>query len=306
MGDYYVNEMLVVLSEAGCAVGVNPINEGWERRSRSSGGFDNDRSILGIQWHHTASATSVNNDLSYMIDGSPDRPVGNVLLDRAGIFWPVAAGAANTSGKGGPNNFSRGVCPLDKGNTTLFSIEIACDGVGEQYSQAQIDAAFMGSNALNAHFGNLPTDVVTHAIGAGDGYTSRKIDPATTNIEGPWRPGSVNSSGTWSLADLKAECQRRAGTVTPIPTPTEEVDMYVIAVERNGWPGPVDLLIAADGTRWNQNGNTSSLDRLAGVPRIEGVSKDQTLGLLLDRPGIGPCPFQLLPDYADIDLAGAW
>ncbi len=201
MGSYYVDELLEVLSNAGCAFGLNQITDGWERRSRSSGGFD--FAPYGIQWHHTASSASVESDLQYMINGSPDRPVGNVLLDRTGVFWPVAAGAANTSGKGGPNPFSRGVCPKDSGNTRLWSIEIANNGVGESYPQEQIDAAFQGSNALNAHFGNFPTDVITHALGAGDGYTDRKIDPATAaGVRGPWQPSSVNTSGTWSLMDL--------------------------------------------------------------------------------------------------------
>jgi len=259
MGSYYVNEMVVVLSEAGCAVGLNDINQGWERRSRSSGGFDNDRSILGIQWHHTASSASVNSDLSYMINGSPDRPVGNVLLDRTGVYWPVAAGAANTSGKGGPNTFSRGVCPPDSGNTRLFSIEIANNGVGEPYPQAQIDAAFAGSNALNAHFGNFPTDVVTHALGTGDGYTDRKIDPARTDMFGDWRPRSANSSGTWMLADLRAECSRRAGTTpqppTPIPTPEDDVsNVLVLEDARNGaW-----YRCGPDTKSWIRDGNMSA------------------------------------------------
>lgn len=216
MGDVYI-PIFDILAAAGLSVVVGDINEGWERRSRSSGGF-NDQPIA-VQWHHTASSASVNSDLNYMINGSPDEPVGNVLLDREGTFWPIAGGAANTSGKGGPNNFSRGTCPKDSGNTYLFSIEIANNGVGERYSQAQIDAAFAGSNALNAYFGNQPDDVVTHALGAGDGYTDRKIDPATTNIEGPWQPDSTNSSGTWSQADLRSECNARAGSPGPGPGP---------------------------------------------------------------------------------------
>ena len=81
--------------------------------------------------------------------------------------------------------------------------------------------------------------------------------------------------------------------------------MYVIAVERQGWPTAVDLLVSDEGTHWNANGNTSELDRQAGVPRLEGVTKEQTLGLLIDRPGIGPHPFDL-PDYRDAELAAAW
>lgn len=216
MGSYYV-DIAGILRNAGCQVGVNDINEGWERRSRSSGGFN--AAPLAVQWHHTASSASVNSDLSYMINGSPDEPVGNVLLDRDGIFWPVAGGAANTSGKGGPNSFSRGTCPKDSGNTVIFSIEIANNGVGERYSEAQINAAFRGSNALNAAFGNRPDDVIPHSLAEGSGYTDRKIDPATTNLEGDWQPRSVNSSGTWSHADLKAECNARAGSPGPGPTP---------------------------------------------------------------------------------------
>ena len=78
--------------------------------------------------------------------------------------------------------------------------------------------------------------------------------------------------------------------------------MYVISVSRNGWPGPVDLVVDSANVRWNSNGNTSSLDRIAGVPRLE-VDKDQALGVLIDRPGTGRCPFTELPDYADADLA---
>jgi len=219
MGSYYVTECLEVLVRAGCQVEENEITDGWWSRSRSSGGFTDEP--LGVVWHHTASSTSPNNDLDYMINGSPDKPIGNLLLGRDGIYRPIAAGGANTQGKGGPNQFSRGVCPLDQGNTKLWAIEIANNGVGEPWPQVQIDAAFKGSNALNAHWHNRPDDVVTHALGAGDGYTSRKIDPATAAaVQGAWRPASANTSGTWLLGDLRAECRRRSGQTPPQPTPT--------------------------------------------------------------------------------------
>jgi hypothetical protein len=230
MGKYYVTEVLEVLRRAGCVVGENEITNGWQSRSRSSGGFDAEP--LGVVWHHTASSTSPRNDLDYMINGSPDKPVGNVLLDRTGTFWPVAAGCANTQGKGGPSKFSRGTCPLDQGNTHLWAFEIANNGVGEAWPQVQIDAAFQGSNALNAHWHNQLDDVITHALGSGDGYTSRKIDPSTAAaVQGPWRPASANSSGSWLLADLRAECRRRAGTIptpNPEPKPSKETDMIAL------------------------------------------------------------------------------
>jgi hypothetical protein len=165
-----------------------------------------------------------------MINGSADAPVGNMLLDRTGTYWPIAAGASNCAGKGGPATFSRGTVPLDSGNTRGWQIEAANDGVGERWPQAQIDAYFAGSNALNAHVGNLPTDVITHNVWA----PTRKVDPATAAaVEGPWNPRSCTSSGTWNLDDIRNECSARASTP---PNPEDEevtqadIDTIVAAV----------------------------------------------------------------------------
>jgi hypothetical protein len=141
---------------------------------------------------------------------------------------------------------SRGTIPLDSGNTRGFQIEVASNGVGDPYSAAVIDALFAASNALNAHVGNLPTDVLSHALGDGDGWTDRKIDPATAAaVQGGWRPRSVNSSGTWSLAEIRAECAARAGSTPPpeppdpTPPPTKDDLSMVVALDNNGtaWIG---------------------------------------------------------------------
>jgi hypothetical protein len=219
-GIYYV-EALEVLKAAGCAVAENSTTDGWQTRARSSGGFPH--RPLGVFWHHTASSTTPANDLAFMCGGSDDAPVGNMLIDRDGVCWPVAAGASNCAGKGGPVTLTRGTIPLDAGNSNGWQIEVANSGVGERWPQAQVDACFRASNALNAHFGNQPFDVVTHALGAGDGWTDRKIDPATADaVEGPWQPSPVNSSGTWLQADVRAECVLRSTPTTP---PPEEDDM---------------------------------------------------------------------------------
>jgi hypothetical protein len=266
VGDFWV-PIFDILAAAGLPVGVNDINEGYERRSRSSGGFDGPP--LAVQWHHTASQASVSNDLNYMINGSPDEPVGNVLADRDGFFWPVAAGAANTSGKGGPCTFSRGTCPKDSGNTRLFSIEIANSGVGERYSQVQIDNCFIASNALNAHFGNRPDDVIPHSLAEGTGYTDRKIDPATTDIEGPWQPRGVNSSGTWSHADLKAECDARSVSIPPPPIPDPEEDEVPSALLRanSGTPEQQEAVWWWDGKQigWVRTGTIMSVGIVCGL-----------------------------------------
>lgn len=226
MGSLYYPQLIAVLVAAGVECGVIDINEGWERRSRSSGGFD--APPLGVCWHHTASVASVQADLNWMINGSGDAPIGNLLLDRDGVVWPIAAGAANTQGKGGPENFSRGTVPVDQGNTRMWGMEVANDGTGEVWPQAQIDAYFKTSNALNAMFGNLPTDCVTHHEYAPD----RKIDPAVAwAVTGAWEPGSVTSSGTWSGDDIRSECARRGALTPPTPTPQEdEVEVVEVAV----------------------------------------------------------------------------
>jgi len=228
----YYPELLDVLRAAGCQVAESSTTDGWQTRARSSGGFPSPP--LGVWWHHTASSTSPSSDLGWMIDGSDDAPIGNLLLDRSGTFWPIAAGASNCAGKGGPWTFSRGVCPVDSGNTRGWQLEVANNGVGEPWPVVQVDAFVAGSNALNAHVGNLPTDVVTHQAYA----PTRKVDPATADaVEGPWRPSSSTSSGTWNLDDVRSECSRRAGTPTPLPPDDDEDDMTRYLVQHPG-PGP--------------------------------------------------------------------
>jgi hypothetical protein len=242
------------------AIGLHVVEtDGWETRARSSGGFA--APPLGIQWHHTASSASPESDVAWMTDGSDDAPIGNILIARDGAVWMIAAGAANTAGKGGPLELSRGTVPLDSGNSTTWALEVANNGVGEVWPDVQVDAYFAVSNELNRRFGNAPTDVFTHALGDGDGWTDRKIDPATAAaVDGAWHPSSASSSGTWRLSDIRAECARRAGTLpppqpgpTPPPTP--------------GPPGPpiredeLSMIVALDGngTAWIGDG----MDRYA-------------------------------------------
>jgi hypothetical protein len=211
-----------IASDAGLVVKVTDTNAGWERRARSSGGFS--AAPLGVMWHHAASSNNTSDEacVNYQVRGNPDNPVGNMTLGRNGDLWPIAGGASNCSGKGGPMTFSRGVCSQDNGNCQLVNVEVNNDGVGGSWSVQCIDAYFALSNAVNQYLGNLPTDITTHALGKGNGYTDRKIDCATAAaVEGPWRPRSVNSSGTWDLDDMRAECVARA-TYQPEDDVTED------------------------------------------------------------------------------------
>jgi N-acetylmuramoyl-L-alanine amidase len=208
---------------------------GWETRSRSSGGFAS--APLGIQWHHTAGNMNLDSNIHWMTEGCPDAPVGNMLLWPDGVCHMIAAGAANTAGKGGPITFSRGTVPLDSGNTTTWAIEAANNGVGQTWPQVQIDAYFAVSNELNRRFGNVAEDLFTHA-----GYTDascpgRKVDPATAAaVQGLWQPRSSTSSGTWDQEDVRFEAECRwDGVTAPEPEPEpppEEVALTDEDVER--------------------------------------------------------------------------
>ncbi len=267
----YYRQLIDVLQAAGVQCAVNSINAGWENRARGSGGFPS--APLGVCWHHTASATSVNNDLSYMINGSSDAPIGNMLLARDGVVWPIAAGAANTQGKGGPTTFSRGTVPVDNGNTRMWGIEAANNGVGEPWPQAQIDAYFKINNALAGMFGNQITDLISH-----QGYApTRKIDPATAAaVQGPWRPGSINSSGTWSVPDIKAEATRRAGTqpVPPDPqppTPGDDMTIRIFTSQTNPREFNAMFFAECDGQdrsielQWSGNGDDPEVQQRIAV-----------------------------------------
>jgi len=257
---YYVIEAADVMRAAGLTVDEAGVCAGWQTRARSSGGFP--ATPLGTMWHHAASSNNTSDEacVNYQVRGNPDNPVGNGTLGRNGDFWPIAGGASNCSGKGGPWTFSRGTCALDSGNTTLVNFEVNNDGVGGPWSVQLIDAYFKLSNAINQFLGNLPTDVVGHHH-----YTpSRKIDPATSGaVQGPWRPRSLNSSGTWNLDDIKSECAARAGSSPgpgPDPTPIGDDMAVVIKGETDSyyaWNGVT--ITGIPGLNWVQAGFDNGL-----------------------------------------------
>lgn len=298
MGDIYITDMVDIISDAGVSIGLSDVNEGWEYRSRSSGGFP--EMPLGCVWHHTASSATPASDLNYMIHVSDNAPVGNLLLDRDGVVWPIAGGAANTQGKGGPWYFSRGVCPIDEGNSRLFGLEVANNGVGEVWPVDQIDAYFIVSNVLNAHFGNRPDDVVTHYMYAPD----RKIDPAkATSVQGPWVPRANNSSGTWDLFNIQNECIRRWAPPNPVPTPTGDTDMIRLDY---GYPGIDDwwtrMVLAGCEITWVQGHANDQLDET--IPgHIQVRNDEHMIDLLKTFRAIGSVPSTFLNNQP---LVEAW
>lgn len=172
MGSVWLGSLPDVLRNAGLNVDVYP---GWETRSRSSGGYD---SILGIQVHHTASSGSnPAAEMAYMWQNSSTKPIGAIYLAPDGKITVGAAGATNTSGKGGPMPTSRGTVPLDAGNRFLIAIEAANRGDGTPWPVVQQDAYVKMCAALaKAYLGGIL--LVPGDCGAHFEWTSRKVDPA--------------------------------------------------------------------------------------------------------------------------------
>ena len=151
----------------------------------------------------------------------------------------------------------------------------------EPYPQAQIDACFTVSNVINAKSGNRPDDVCTQPV-----RPDRKVDPARGSAAGgPFDPREINGSGSWSLPDLRDECQRRAsgGVVTPptppVVTPPSGTDwwtplMHSLPVLTPSMTGPyvkrMQHLLAAAG--FMNPGNTANYDGVFGMGTAAALS----------------------------------
>lgn len=222
MGAIWLLSMPDVLRAAGLEVDVYP---GWQTRSRSSGGYD---AVHGVQVHHTASNASPANDMAYMWLNAAVKPIGAIYLARDGRVTVGAAGATNTSGRGGP----LGPIPLDQANKYVISIEAANAGNGEPWPQVQQMAYLKLVNALVKAYG---LDFKIPGVHAHHEWTSRKIDPA-----GPskWATGA----NKWNMNSFRLDAAL-VYAPDPIPPLKGATDMFKpIMPHRNsdtrGFGGP--------------------------------------------------------------------
>ena len=247
MGSLYLDWLDDVVAQVAKDTGYawRVLDSSWLHRARSSGGYDS--APLCVMWHHTAGADNAWGEANYMAYSADARPIANLAVDSRECVV-IAGGATNTNGSGSnsPMSFSRGTVAEDDMNRRAVGIEICNNGVGAPYSEKQINFLIQLSNLINDKCGNQPTDVCTHEHYAPD----RKIDPSkNTAVQGPWKPGSVNSSGSWSCTDLRNECKRRA-TAAPEPAPKLK-KRAERAAHREGDP----MFIASkDGKYWIGNG----------------------------------------------------
>lgn len=179
MGDRYLTDLADVLRAAGLEVVEL---DGWQYRSRGSGGYDDGRPDH-VMVHHTASPPSASgeNDAWYCATGDEDAPLSNLCLDRDGVWWVLAGGATNTNGKGGPLN---GV-PADSMNTHAIGVE-ANGGYGHPWPAVQTSSYTRGVRALCDRYG------CKYVAGHAEWAPDRKVDPAGPS---PWAAGN----DTWNM-----------------------------------------------------------------------------------------------------------
>lgn len=130
--------------------------------------------------HHTASSVQSgnfgsNNIVTYGREGLPG-PLCQFLLGRDGVVRVVAKGYANHAGYGGP----KAGIPANQGNTYSYGIEAENNGIGERWTEKQLNAYYRLCAALLVWMG---TKDVSKVIGHKEWAPARKIDPAGLSMD---------------------------------------------------------------------------------------------------------------------------
>jgi hypothetical protein len=207
--------------------GINyKLYPGWELRSRRTGGY---RKVMAIGTHHTASGGSGSNQMSYMWKNAEFSPIGNIFIDTDGTVWLGAAGAANTQGPGGPVNTTRGTVPKDSGNLYFISIEGSNNGVGQVWTEKQMDSYVRTCAALCDQFDLDPMkDIFSHWEWVLPDRPGRKIDPAGPTPSMP-EIGGTSGRNRWNDEAFRIRVSKllRSDKVTRI----QGNDRYATSVE---------------------------------------------------------------------------
>lgn len=239
---------IVDLADVVAAAGLSTtVVSGWETRGRSG---DGGQYLSGrpdwIMCHHTASDTTAQNDVGYIVSGAEYAPLANLYLARDARVWVLAAGPTNTNGKGGP---FPGV-NADDMNRHAIGIEAANNGTGEAWPRVQTDAYVALVAALADAYDIATACVASHA----EWSPGRKGDPGGPS---PWTTGAGTPgwpAEIWDMDRFRSSVDAaRSGTtpppdpdpvVPPTPTPTPEDDDIMNLYAARG----------KDGTIWVGNG----------------------------------------------------
>lgn len=189
-----------VLSAAGVNVNARP---GWEKAGRPN------FTPVGIMLHHTAGPK--NGDaptLNVCVNGRPDLPgpLCHIVLARSGIAHVIAGGRANHAGDGAQQVLDRvkkddpviGNAVTNKyadvkglsGNGYFYGIEVENTGVGEAYSDAQVNALAKICAAICQWKGWSSNRVIHHRQ-----WTARKCD-MSLKVDMPALVAQMMDTGT--------------------------------------------------------------------------------------------------------------
>lgn len=122
----------------------------------------------GLVVHHDAASIRSGNNgaLNIIIHGRQGLPgpLSQFQIARNGLLWVVAAGRANHAGSGSFRGLS--------GNSSVFGIEAANNGLGEPWGDKQLDTYYKISKALMDELGRDVSWLCAHRE-----WTPRKPDP---------------------------------------------------------------------------------------------------------------------------------
>lgn len=184
------------LRSAGLKVAEQP---GWKTRGHGAMG-----TVKGVLCHHTAGSRAGNMpSLGIVTNGRPDLagPLCNVGLGRDGTCYIVAAGRAYHAGAGSWHG-------VTAGNSELIGVEAENTGLGEPWSDAQMDAYVRLCAAVLKHAGAAPVMAVAHreyCLPKG-----RKIDPTGIDMDAfRLRVAAVMNGGVVRAPVPKQDAQKR-------------------------------------------------------------------------------------------------
>lgn len=200
-----LTDLADILLEAGLSVREY---DGWTTRGRSGdGGWYLSGRPTHVMVHHTASASSASGQAAYIATNASYAPVANLMIDRTGLVWVIAAGPTNTNGKGTAPWTD--VVADDDMNRHAIGIELCNDGIGQPYPDAQQQACLVATRALCDAY-QIP---VNHVRAHFEWSPGRKIDP-----RGPsrWADGVT----MWNMGRFRTD----VATYNPTPEPPAQDD----------------------------------------------------------------------------------
>lgn len=135
---------------------------GWSTRGRAWN--ETGPGLVGVMMHHTATASATGStgapSLEWCMNRSGRYPFCNAVIGRDGVVYLLTALSAWHSGKGGPWD-AAGV-PKDRGERSIFGVEIDDPGRSKTLTKAQIVAAGKLASALSGLCGWPTTRIITH------------------------------------------------------------------------------------------------------------------------------------------------